>query len=348
MFIIFVFLRFQEYNYKKVYSVNGFEVVERYYKNSKYYEFIIKDDKTVYPYQIKQNYNRKRELISIIEIFEKEDETCILPKSSSINFFPLCSKNNEVYTYNLTSITDVAFNYKKAMLKKETYKSVDINFLNDSSYLIYNYRGFYLINKEKTKEIELFKDDIYTLDLAYQKDNYLIVPNYNQNYFFNTFFIIDINNGKVEEVKFDYEISFESEFLGEFKNNIYLIDKKSEKQYKIDIRKEIIEEVPLQLIRNGKLNKVTFQTIVNNNYKFSSSETVNYKIIDNYLYRIVNNYKIKISDKEIDKIIKYENDNVYYLYNENLYMYNNLYGEVKLLSNFEWNFNNTNVIYFSK
>ena len=234
------------------------------------------------------------------------------------------------------------------MLKKETYKSVDINFLNDSSYLIYNYRGFYLINKEKTKEIELFKDDIYTLDLAYQKDNYLIVPNYNQNYFFNTFFIIDINNGKVEEVKFDYEISFESEFLGEFKNNIYLIDKKSEKQYKIDIRKEIIEEVPLQLIRNGKLNKVTFQTIVNNNYKFSSSETVNYKIIDNYLYRIVNNYKIKISDKEIDKIIKYENDNVYYLYNENLYMYNNLYGEVKLLSNFEWNFNNTNVIYFSK
>ena len=347
-FLLYLFLRFKEYDYEIEYIVNQFEVIESYNKETKYYEFLIKNKDITYPYQIKQKYLRKKELISNIEVFESDEEVCILPKSINITFYPLCSNEDKIYSYHFSKITDVTYKYKELTSKKETFKNVEINNLNNNSFLIYNYKGFYLINENQHKEIKIFDEDVYSINLVYQKDNYLIIPDYNQKHFFDNLFIIDIYSGKIKNIKLEHEISFESEFLGEFKNNIYLLDKKEEKQYKINIKQENIKEVPLQLIKNGKLTKVTYQKIVNNNYKFSNYDIIEYKIIDDYLYRIIHNIKIKISDKKVDKIVKYENDTIYYLSGENLYMYNNVYGETKLLSYFEWNFNNTNVIFFSK
>lgn len=347
-FSIFLFLTFKEYSYEKKYSINEYEIKESYNKEDGYYVFLIKSEDIVYPYLIKDNYTRKREVITNIEEYTKDEETCLLPISQHISFYPLCSKNNQLYMYNLSEIKNVNYEYLKIKNLNQEYKNIKINFLNNKSFLIYNYKGFYLINKNITKEIKLFNEDIYTFSLVFEQDNNLIIPDYNQKYYFNTFYIINMNSGKVKKFNFENDISFESEFLGEYKNNIYLIDKKEKKEYKININKEIVEEVPIQLLKNNKLVEVSYQTIVNNNYRFYSNNLYTYEVIDNKLYMKVNEFKIKLSNKNITKIITYENDTVYYLSDENLYMYNYVYGEILLLSNFEWNFNNTNVIYFSK
>jgi len=109
-----------------------------------------------------------------------------------------------------------------------------------------------------------------------------------------------------------------------------------------------VEEIEYTILKNNKLERVSFKEIANNNLLFDNKDEINYEIIDNKLYYIIDNYNILVTDKIVNKIIKQEGNTIYYLSQENLYMYNNTYGEVLLISNFEWNFNNTNMIYFYK
>lgn len=346
-FLLFLYFSFRSYDYKKTYKVNKYTINESYNKEKKIYTFIIKSDKEEYAYQIRNKYLRKKELVNNIEIAVNENETCVLPESDKLDFYPLCSNNKEVYSYNLSN-KNLEYKYKKIDKSKETYNKIDINYLNDNSYLIYNYNGFYLINNKKNKNINLFESDVYSINLIYQQDEYLILPNYNQNYYFDKLFLINILTGKVEEIELEQEISFESIFLGTYKNNIYLLDKKEEKEYKINLNNKKVEETEFYILKNEKLEKTTFKKIVNNNLLFDNKENNNYKIIDNFLYQTIGNTNIKISNKSITRIIKETSDTIYYLSEEKLYMFNNIYGEVLLLSNFEWNFNNTNMIFFYK
>jgi len=137
-------------------------------------------------------------------------------------------------------------------------------------------------------------------------------------------------------------------FLGEYKSYIYLLDKKEEKEYKISIKKDYIEEIDFMILKNNKLVTTTYQNIVNNNLKFTKDKTYTYEIINEKLYLINDTVKTKVSNQNVQRIVNVISDTVYYISNENLYMFNNIYGEVLLLSNFEWNFNHTNMVYIYK
>jgi len=346
-FGIFLFLIFKSYDYEKSYIINKFKITEKYNKKDKYYTFYIKNENITYSYLIKSKYFRKKELINEIKLENNKEEICILPVSEIIEFYPLCSNDDSIYTYNLSN-TKKFYSYKELNEINKEYNKINIYNYNDLSFLIYNYKGFYLINEDKEKNIKLFNNDVYSIDLIYQKENYLIVPNYNQNYYFNKIYIVNIKNGKFDEIEFDYDISFESIFLGDYKNNIYLLDKKEEKEYRINLKKKKIELIDFQILKDNKMIKSSYKDIIKNNLTFPTNNLLNYEIIDGTLYLITNNSKIKITNKTVDKIIKNNDESIYYLSGESLYMYNNLYGEILLLSNFEWNFNNTNIIYLYK
>jgi len=347
-FSLFLYFIFKEYSYEKQYVINKFKITEKYNKKSNYYVFNIEYNNINYPYIFKHKYIKKRELIKDIKSYSNDLETCIIPTSDKISFYPLCSKDKEIYTINLSNINDIPYKYKNTKIINEEYNKIYINVLNDNSYLLYNYKGFYLISNDMKKEIELFTKDIYSIDLVYQIDNYLVLPDYNQSYFFDKIYLINIDNGKVKEINMDYKISFDSVFLGDYKNKVYLLDKKNEQEYTINIKKNKIEEIDFLILNNNKLEKTTYRDIVNNNLSFKNNIVYTYKIIDNNLYKIINNTKIKLSNREVTEIIKNDDENVYYLSKDNLYMYNNIYGEILLLTNFEWNFNNTNMIYIYK
>lgn len=348
LFSLFLYVFLKPYDYEKKYQVNGFKIREKYNKKNGYYEFMIDYNEITYPFIIKSKYYRKRELINEIEVAKNALEVCLLPVSNDLSFYPLCSNKKDIYTINLSKIKDLDFKYREIKKIDKKYQNLTLNYLGDLKVFVNNYKGFHLVSEEEQKDIDLFSKDVYTMSLIYQLGNYLIVPDYETEYYFNKMFIIDMKNGKVKEIKLKDGISFDSVFLGEHKNNVYLLDKKEEQEYKIDLKKKKIEKVDFQILENGKMINSSFKNIVNQNLNMFPKSEIVYKIIDEKLYMEVAEILIKISNQPVKKVIQNNFDEVYYLVDYSLYMFNNFDGEVKVLSNFEWNFNNYNNIFIYK
>ena len=343
--LVFLYLKNRSINYEEEYKVNEFKIKETYNKKENTYIFYVDYKDKTYTFRVINDYVKKHILIDEIAIYKENNEICLHPKIDEFNLYPLCNEEEEFISYNLSKVKVDDFQYQEIKENKKEYDKITINSSLNNNYLIYNYKGFYYINNEEIKEIKFFKEDNYNLDLVYQYENYLLVANYNQDYYFNSFYVIDMEDGKSEIITFDYEISFNSVFLGNYKKDIYLLDKKNKIEYKINIKKGKVEETDYVILENDELVKKTYNEIIKNNLGFNKDKQSYYSIIDNKLYEKIDNYKIRISDSEIDKLIKEDNDTVYYLSKEKLYMYNSYYGEIMLMSNLEWNFNNKNIIF---
>ncbi len=342
LFLLFLYFYLKSYNYRLDYKINKYNIHEEYSISDSIYKFNIKYKKNNYPFLINSKYKNARKIIKDIKIL---NDNCILPISDVLSFYPLCYKDNNYYSYNLANKSDYKYiEYKKI---NKSYNNININYLHGKNYLVYNYKSFYLIGKNN-KEIKLFNKDIYSLSLYYQFDNYLLIPNYNENYYFSKIFVINMDNGELKEIKLNNKISFESVFVGNIKNRVYLLDKKEEKEYELNINKLKIRETEIVVIENNKLVRKSLKELYNNDFTKKEDNPFNYKLIDNKLYSVIDDVNINISNLDNIKIIDIDKDTVYYLSNERLYMYNPLYGEVYLIENFEWNFNNTNVIFISK
>ena len=344
LFIVFIYLFSKSFNYEKEYVIDDVKITEQY-KND-YYTFIIKYKNNNYPYVFKEKYTRKRKLINDV-IIKEGSELCLIPQSDYITFYPLCSKGKEIYTYNLSNkIMD--YKYEDVNSINTDYKKNNIYYLDNKKFLLYDYKGFNYVGNKENKYIELFKNDVYNLELAYQINEFLLIPNYNDNYYFNKIYLINMNSGKKKEIVTDFNISFDSIFLGDYENKVFLFDKREEKEYAIDVNKERIDEVRFASFKNGKLIKVSYDKTNVENMLFEKEKTYKYELKDNKLYQNISNHFIKLSNLDVDKIICNIDNTVYYISEDKLYMYNNEKGEVLLISNFEWNFNNTNVIFISK
>ncbi len=345
-FCTFLIFTFKPYSYTKEYQVNKYEIKELYNKETGYYTFLVQDENDTYSFLINHKYTKKRELVTNVLEYKSEDEKCLLPEGKDFNFYPLCKNEEGIHTYNLSNLKIDDYKYSKITNLDKSYEKIELNYLNDKSYLVFNYRGFYSITPKENKNINLFNNDIYTLNLIYQSKEYVLVPDYNETHYFSKIYFINIKNGTYEEIKLETPISFDSVFLGEYKNKVYLLDKKEEKEYQINLINKKIEETDYLILENNKLVKKNFKDIVVNNLNFLNSNYYpEYKLQNNLLYQAIENNLVKISNLEVSKIIKVEDDTIYYLAKDSLMMYNNKVGEVKLLSSFEWNFNNDNIIY---
>ena len=341
-FTTFLFIIYSQKDYETNYNVRGYKIIEKYDKNKSYYVFLIAKNNITYPYIIENKSFIKRDLITDIKIYNKENEECIMPISDKLKFYPLCSDGDNMYTHNLSNV-ETLYEYQKYQNVDTSFNDTKINFLNNLYFAIYDYQGFNLINTKDNKNIKLFQNDVYNLNLIYQMQDNLIIPDYNENHYFKKFNILNIKTGKLKEIKSDFSISFNSVFLGDYKNKIYLLDQKEEAEYEIDLKKEIIKKVDFKILQNNKWVKKTYKQIIKDNLNFLTQNK-----IDNTLYKKIENILVKISNLNVTKIIYNANDTIYYLSEMNLYMYNEIYGEVLLLSNFEWNFNNNNIIFLSE
>ena len=63
-----------------------------------------------------------------------------------------------------------------------------------------------------------------------------------------------------------------------------------------------------------------------------------------YLENLITKDKTLISE-DVDKLLVMNSDSVYYLRNDNIYGYKVSTGEKLIMSNFEWNFNNDNILF---
>jgi len=343
-FIFFLYMYFSPRNYEKDYEINKVRITEKYNAEKEYYYFNFYYKEKDFEYVSTEEYTTKRGLINTIEIIEEDKILCLVPKSEYLKTYPLCYKENIPIDYHLVNLDFEKEKNNKSI--EESYKDINIHYLNEKTFLVWNYKGFNYINEDTQKEINFLENDSYNLDLVAKVNNYLLVPDYNNKYTFNKMFIIDLKDGDIEEWDLKYEIYFDSYIVGVEKKSVFLFDKKNEIEYELRPDKKKMRKVKYQAIIGDEWQNITLGDL-NKEKTFTRNNVYNYEVINKKLYLKYLNGKNKIivSDKVIKDIVYVENETIYYLVEDKLYMYNKEYGEVLLMDYFEWNFNYKNMIY---
>ena len=341
-----IVLYFVPNNYKKKYSVSDYKITEQYLKREKLYSFKIISGKDTFEFKIYGDYNLKKKLINSINKVNITDGYCLLLESQKIELYPLCIQNSEYKSFYLIDELKELISpdyYKKIAKDSSKFKSLNINYLNQKKYLLWNYNYFYYLSNNN-KIIDLFKSDYYQIKLAAKVNNFLFIPDYDDGYTFNDAYIINMKNGKKSKWKLKYDISIDSRIIGTYKKSIFLLDEKNKVLYEIVPHKEKIRKVSGRILENGKLKKYSISDIINDNLSFVYKQYFNYEVRSGNLYLINNNSEVLLNTN-INSIIYQEKNDVYYLVNDTLYYYNPYYGNVKLITNFEWKFNSENMIF---
>lgn len=356
--IIFFFTRVK--NYMIEYDVDNFHIKESFDKELDSYHFELTNSDHHFDIVSKNKYIRKKKLIENITLFEDEEtkEFCIYPKSSKVEVYPLCSKNGKLLDFNLLERDTTEF-YERPKVKTETgtYKNVKSNATNGRRFLVWAHKGYYSLTGEKLMDNSkedlspmFLKNESYYNKLAYQMDEYVLTPDYDQEFAFDKFYVFDFKKGSLTEWKLDFEISYNSYYLGDLDGIIYIFDRKNETEYALNPKKESAEIVSKD--KMGKVfltdwKEVSTTKLLSTEYSFEKKQNYTYSIKDDQLVLQFNgsNDYITVSNKKPDKIVSQKDDRIYYLIKDELYEYSLKYGEIHLLTYSEWAFNSLNSIY---
>ena len=348
LFLAF-FLVLRKKDYELKYEIDGYQITESYQKKEDAYLFTLTKENNIYATILENQSFSSRKLIYQIEEYQNENETCIVIYSNQLRFTPLCQKDSEQISYQLVSDKmKEHFEYKTLENTPDEYESIQVNQYFYANYYIWNYRGFYHLNEETKETINLFSKDIYDPKLIYQSDNLLFIPDYDANYYFEKAYILNMDTGKYETWNLENRIYFDSIILGEYDGELYLVDKHEKKEWKVNLKKKKLEQIGDDskggITYQSDFQEVSMTKLINQDMTFTGTTIYDYKI-DNGLFKTFKDYQIRLKSDSPNRIVKKESDRVYYLIGDALYCYNEDYGEIKIMSYFEWNFNANNVIF---
>ena len=351
---LLLIIRYFTIDYKIKYKIDEFDVVEDYSRDGFYFE--IKDDEMIYNFDLKYNRGIFKKQISRIEKVSYEDEVCIYPIIKNKKTVPLCSKNGEIIAFYLLENENMIDFIKSIGLKKEELNNNDnfkfYNNLDKNEYIsVYKYNGFYILNEDKIKSINLFNDDRYDNSLCFNKESLLILPDESE-FIFKRFIVVDMKTNKHFYIDSLYDISFESDFLGYIKDKVYLLDNKNNKEYEIDLKKKEVKligdyEKGFKVYKDGKLKTGMISELKSNVFGIVNDKSLyDYILEDNKLYKI---YKKNPDIKNLiyvgdARVLKTYKDEVFFLDNDMLFKYDSLNGIKIILINEEMNYNKTNFI----
>lgn len=357
----------------------------------KSYFFEIKYDSEIFYYQTSHDFKKGKQIIKNIYQYSDDMYSCILPvfENNKIISDILCKKDNIIYNYHniigndkkldeyVTGLKDIGYSQSlfvdsSNVLNKGQLNIYENNVLNEVYYGLANYKGLYLINYAtggKVKEVELFDKDVYKRPLSIFFKKYYVVADYNKDYRFDTFYVVDITNSKTKEIKIGKEVSFDGYIQGTDNNSIYFFDKNYKIQYEINLTTNKVIEVGnektgIKILKDGNWTRIPASKAVNDQVKFVSenNDFSGYAKVDKigidsgyyYLYNKSNNifnvYRSNIQNKEqliylfessdMDRVI-YENEYVYYINDDCLKYYNDSIGERKLACYSELKYNDS-------
>lgn len=352
--LILAFTKTQSYSLE--YNLNEFAISENFDSSKKLFYYEITYNDIDYNFIYSHKHFKEKKLIKDIKKYEKDEYICLLVDSDYISTYPLCSKDNTLIDFHLIPENlkeDIDYKIESSNELDITYNNYKI-YNNDNKILIWSYKGFNYIKGEEVEFIELFSKDIYDIPHATKINNYIVIPDYEQEYNFNQVYIINLDNNEVKKWILDYEISYDSYVLGINDKSIFIIDNKSKREYELVPHKQKMRIVATSnkqgvVYNEGILEKVSMKKLVSSNYSFIEKNNYHYELENNTLYLSYLNKKtrIKVSNHKITSIVYINQDNVYYLVGDTLYKYNLKYGETKLITYSEWQFNNKNLIFIN-
>lgn len=379
--IRFLTLKSLKKEHRVSYELKNYEVVENFYLEGKkhWYDIIIKDKSNFYYYSLNENLNKSKKIIKDIKVINENNLTCIVPiykKNMERNIY--CNKNNSyISMHYLISEDNEDFNKilekaKKYNIKipkendsKAKYKKLEINkdnIPNDYKFLIWDYKGIYIIDRKNSSYQKILNYDLYENLMSTIIDKYYVLfENTSVNGIENIYYY-DIIKNKLRSFKLDNKLSKDSYINGVIDDLIFITDSKKKKQYTFNIKKKELEEIGneeklYQIYENGIqkfLSKSDFfqkkQYFKNTLEKDKIITSKNLKKEYNYLYYLEDNkmYRaIKSNKKDPELLFELSNikdwqivdRDILLIAEDTLYLYTDNKGLRKILKSSELNYN---------
>ena len=368
-------LTFDSINYKL--NINGNKLKIKEIVNNDNYYIEIKTNKNIYPFRIYEDLSNKRKVVKDIYLYKDDNIECVLPVINDELYTDMaCYKDEILYNYynfvgNNTSLDKYVnsielYNineFENKAINTETIGTIKYNIFTNLSntVAITTYKGLTI----NDNEINLFKKDIYNNKLSTFIDNYYIIADYEKNYSFNYFYVVNLDNRKINKLESKNDISYDSYIQGIVDNKIYLYDKDNEVQYEIDVKGSSIDIISsdnyIKYYSNNKwekMNKTKANKEIYFNYETLDNYFTSYDYVeetDNYYYLLKKDgisYKLYRVDKDNIDVYKYlldvpttniyfSNDYLYYVYKNKLFYYSDGTGLKTILENSELEFNDT-------
>ena len=358
----------------KIKNENGiFSIRENYDK--KRYHLEISNENRKYLINIYNDLKGSRKIVDKIYNYNDKKYQCILPiMSGEVLTDVICYKGNMIYNYNqikgendnLDNYVSTIKEYKKNVFgNKNTYNLIDTIKLYDNKInrivSTTSYKGLFV----NGMEINLFKKDVYNNKISTFINNYYLIADYNSEYEFKFFYLVNLKNSEVEKIEVKDSISFDSYIQGIVDNKVYLYDIDNEVQYEIDILSKKVNVVSshdyIKYYTNTKWEKLSKSKVKRSTYfdystlnnDFTNYDYVKYSEDYYYLLNEENkNYKIyRVDNKNLDIItyigiipttdIRMNNEYFYYTYDNTLYFYSDRTGFKTILENTEKEFNDS-------
>jgi len=334
IFLFFLIFSVIPKNYTFKYKINNISVQETYDKKNKSYLFIITEKSNTFKYSFVSKYHNERGLIKKINI----KNNCVTASLNNKKQFSVCIKDNEYQT----AYANDSSNNKQI----DVFNNIKIYNLLDRKYFVWNYHGFATLEKEKYNELKLFDNDIYELGIITKIKDYLLLADYDQKYHFDRMYLIQMKNNKIEKVKLDREIYFNSYVLGTNKKDVYIYDLQKELQYKVNPFKQTVEKNKYEVLINNEWNKISINKLNKGNVKFYEDYTYGYFLNENKLYYKTLNSNILITNLDVSRIVESNDKEAFFISGDTFYYNNFDNGTTRLMSYSEWNFNNKNIYVF--
>lgn len=312
-----------EYKIENDYTFDVKEIRVQNIKNEEdnyYFEIMIND--TIFSLQTYKKLGFSQKVLSDIKFYEDGQYKCILPITKKDELFSdiICMRNNIYYSYQSIKGTDTKLDEfvsnleiydanqyinSEEILKESNNIITYDNFPSNFYIALEQYKGLYYANDKIVfgKKV-LFQKDIYQKNISTFIKNYYVVADYNEEYEFHDFYLIDIQSGDQSKLTSNKAISMYSYINGVVDNSIYLFDTSSKKQYEINIKTKTVIEVGNENTGIKYYNNGIWET--KNAY-----DAVNQLLYFNY-YTIDSN----LNGQTYSKIDKYGNEKsgYYYLY----------------------------------
>lgn len=336
-----------EYIIKKEHD---FTILEKLTQNTKNetnnYYFEITVNGNTFSFQTFEMLNRESNVIKEVKYFKNANYECILPvlKNSKLISDMICKKDNIYYYYDsiknsdpeldnylngITFYSKEGYEESKEVLRDNGNLYVYDNIISNHFLSVEYYRGIYNINeKAKYKKINLFASDVYKKDISAVNGKYYVVADYDQEYDFNEFRIVNLETYGKTKIAYDKEISLDSYVQGIIGNDIYIFDRNNKKQYEIDLKTKTVIEVGnettgIKIFKNSEWISGSAYEAATTNITFSKYSTDN--ILNNVNYTRVDKVGNSLSgyyyiyQKEGNKYKVYRTNvqnssNIYYLF----------------------------------
>ena len=126
------------------------------------------------------------------------------------------------------------------------YISIYQNNLNNYKYVVWSYKGIYVIDNKNILKKKFLKKDKYDNNLSSLVGNYYVIINTDlssDNIEYRELFVYDLIKDKDFVIKLKYKLSINTYINGVYNNLLYLTDNDSKIQYSIDPKTKSIKKV---------------------------------------------------------------------------------------------------------